>query len=188
MPLAQDTQVSMRILVRASGDPRWLVPEVRAAIATVDPNRPLYDVRTMEQIYDSVLAPRRSQLILLGSICGNCPRAVSSWRVWSFYLRGSEPIARDCDPRRARRESDKYPLKLVLRRTILILALGLSVGIGLTVFAELIIRGSLYGVSPFDPSSYIEVTALLASTAFACSLVPAFRASRSLSLPVLREQ
>lgn len=187
MPLAQDTQVSMRILVRASGDPRWLVPEVRAAIATVDPNWPLYDVRTMEQIYDSVLAPRRSQLILLGAFAG-IALVLSVLGVHGTFTYAGASRSREIAIRVALGASQTNILKLVLRRTILILALGLSVGIGLTVFAELIIRGSLYGVSPFDPSSYIEVTALLASTAFACSLVPAFRASRADPLPVLREQ
>jgi len=67
VPFAQDSQVSTRLLIRASGDTKRLIPEVRGAIASVDPEWPLYDIRTMEEIYDSAIGSRRSHLIVIGS-------------------------------------------------------------------------------------------------------------------------
>jgi putative ABC transport system permease protein len=141
----------------------------------------------MEQIYDTALAPRRSQLILLGSFAG-IALALSVLGVYGAFTYAGASRSREIAIRVALGASQTSILQLVLRRTLLIIAIGISIGVGLTVFAERIIRGSLYGVSPFDPGLYIEVTALLASAAFICSLVPAFRASRADPLPVLREQ
>src|SRR5580704_7949582 len=139
----------------------------------------------MEQIYDTALAPRRSQLILLGSFAG-IALVLSVLGVYGAFTYAGVSRSRKIAIRVALGASQTSILQLVLRRTLI--AIGLSIGVGLTVFAERIIRGSLYGVSPFDPGLNIEVTALLASTAFIGSLVPAFRASRADSLPVLREE
>jgi putative ABC transport system permease protein len=139
----------------------------------------------VEQIYDTAFAPRRSQLILLGSFAG-IALVLSVLGVYGAFTYAGVSRSRKIAIRVALGASQTSILQLVLRRTLI--AIGLSIGVGLTVFAERIIRGSLYGVSPFDPGLNIEVTALLASTAFIGSLVPAFRASRADSLPVLREE
>lgn len=137
--------------------------------------------------YTILPSPRRSQLILLGSFAG-IALVLSVLGVYGAFTYAGVSRSRKIAIRVALGASQTSILQLVLRRTLLIIAIGLSIGVGLTVFAERIIRGSLYGVSPFDPGLNIEVTALLASTAFIGSLVPAFRASRADSLPVLREE
>ncbi len=187
VPLSQDTQVSMRLLVRASGDLRTLIPAVRATIASVDPNWPLYDVHTMEEMYDSGVAPRRSQLILVGSFVGLAV-VLSVLGVYGAFTYTSAGRSREIAIRVALGASQMSVLQLVLWRALSVIASGIVVGIALAVVAGRIIRGSLFGVSAFAPGLYVKVTALLACVAFLCSLIPAFRASRADPLPTLREQ
>jgi predicted permease len=186
VPFAQDSQVSMRILVRASEDPRRLLPDVRGAIASVDPAWPLYQIRTMEEIYDSAIAPRRSLLILIGSFA-SVALILSVAGIYGTFTYAAAKRSREFAIRMAVGANQARILQLILRDVGVLVVLGLGVGTVLALVMGHIIRSELFGVTVFDIRFYFEAIGLLAVTAFVCSLIPAIRASRTDPAPRLRE-
>ena len=78
----------------------------------------------------------------------------------------------------ALRASQESILQLVLRDAGVQVAVGLALGMALALIAGHMIQGLLFGVAAFDLGLYFEVIALLAATAFICSLIPAMGAAR----------
>jgi predicted permease len=177
VPFAQDSQVSTRVLIRASGDTKRLIPEVRAAIASVDPEWPLYDVRTMVEIYDSAIGSRRSHLIVIGSFAF-ISLALSVVGIYGTFTYVAANRSREFAIRMALGASQESILQLVLRDAGILVAAGLAVGIALALIAGHLIRALLFGVAAFDVGLYFEAIALLAATALICSLIPAMGAAR----------
>jgi ABC-type antimicrobial peptide transport system permease subunit len=187
VPMAQDSQVSMRIFVRATGDPMRFVPEVRALIDSIDPNWPLYDVRSLEDVYDSDIAPRRSQVILFGSF-GTIALLLSAIGVYGSFTYTAMIRSRELAIRMALGADQWTIMRLVLRNMLQVIASGLALGIILTLLCGPIIRGSLYGITPLAPRLYLIASWILGCVALLCGFVPAYRASRSDPNFALRQQ
>jgi predicted permease len=177
--LAQ-TQVTPRainVLVRSQSDPAALTPAVRQAIRDVDPDLPVYDIRTMEQRVGESLAARRFSMVLLTLFAALASglAALGIYGVVAFLVaQGSKEMgirmALGATPRRIG--------LLVVGHGLAIAAAGLVLGGGGALVLTRVMQSLLFGVKPSDPATYLLVAGLVATTTLVACYLPARRAAR----------
>jgi putative ABC transport system permease protein len=185
VPFVQDSQVSMRILVRTQGDPERLIPEVRSAIASVDTDWPLYDVRTMEGIYESAIAPRRSQLVLIGAFAG-IAFVLCIVGTYGIFAYAATDRLREFAIRIAFGATHKDVLWLAVRDGLLVTAFGICLGLAGVVVSASLWSSLLFAVQPLRPIVLAGTSLLLGAAATLACYIPARRATRIDPLVALR--
>lgn len=177
------TQITLA--VRTSGDPSGLAGVLREAVAGIDPEVPLYDVRTMEQVVRESVSRPRFTVVLLGTfaaialllaavgVYGVMSQAVAQ-RLAEFGVR----LALGAAPRDLR--------ALVFRFSLRLGVLGLAIGLPVALIFGRVLASMLTGVEPSDPAGYAFVALVLGATVVIAAFFPARRASRVDPIVALR--
>jgi len=183
--LPQGRAVRFNIMVRTNGDPAALVPAMRAELAAIDRDLPMFDVKTMDQrVLDSML-PQRVAAWLLGilSLIALLLAAVGIYGVLSQTV---QQRTAEIGIRMALGAQQSQVLGQVLREGLLLAGAGLLIGAAVAVGVSKLMTKLLYGVTPTDILTYAAVTLVLGAVAAIACLLPAFRASRVDPLIALR--
>jgi putative ABC transport system permease protein len=167
----------MALLVRSGADPRTVAREIRQAVSELDPNVPVSDVRTLQDIRRASISTDRFRTLLIGSFALTA-LLLAGIGVYGVIAYGVAQRSREIGIRVALGARRREILRLVVGEGMHPVAIGVAVGVlaaaGLSRFA-----GSLlYGVEPLDPSTYLGVAVVLGAVALAACAVPARRASR----------
>jgi ABC-type antimicrobial peptide transport system permease subunit len=175
------------LVLRTSVPPAALVEPLRAAVRSIDPGQPLFDVKTFDQRIDLSLAGRRVPMQLLGVFAALALllAAVGIYGVLSFAVarRSSEfgvRMAIGADAARIRR--------LVFGDAGRLVGLALAIGIAGALALGRILKSQLFGVASVDPASLAAVVGVLALTAFLACWLPARRAAHIAPIEALREE
>jgi predicted permease len=176
----------MYIVLKSARDPRTLIADVRRAVRTLDPNLPIADVRTMDQVLSGWTAARRLALDILAMLAGAALvlAAVGLYGVVSYAVgqRTSE-----IGIRRALGARAGSVLALVARQGSAPVAIGILVGLAAAFGASRLIGAMLFQTSPADPVVFGAVPILLGVVAAVATYVPARRAVRVDPLIALRQ-
>src|SRR5271169_1689831 len=176
-PYRQRPSADMNLVVRSAVDPASLTSAVRAAVATIDKDQPIFDVHTMQQLVDDSMSTRRLTLVLLGifSALALILAAIGIYGVmaYSVALRTQE-----IGIRIALGAQRQDVLRLILGQGARIAFFG--VAIGLTVAAALarLLSSLLFSVSASDPLTFAAVAVILVAVALLACYIPARRALR----------
>jgi putative ABC transport system permease protein len=175
------------VLRPAAGAPpsAALVKEVRAAVATLDPEQPVYRVRTMEELMSQSLATRRYELTLLGIFAGLAAllAAIGLYGVISYSVQAR---TREIGIRSALGATRPHLVGMVFGQAMKLTAIGLLVGLVGALGLTRVLAKLLYGVAPTDPFTFGMVSGLLLLVAAAASLIPARLAARTDPISALR--
>jgi predicted permease len=185
VPLAQEPPNFASIAVLAHGDPMQLAGPVQTVVNAIDPDLPLYWVRTQA----GAIAENNWHFRVMGSlfmvfgIAALFLATVGLYGVMSFSVsRRTQEIgvrmALGAEPGRV--------LSLVLRQGLLQLAIGLAIGVGLAAAGTPLMQILLLDVDPRDPATFATVVLALAVAALAAILIPARRAMRVEPMTALR--
>ncbi|MGC4085613.1 MAG: ABC transporter permease [Vicinamibacterales bacterium] len=174
----QNPPVAPFLVIRTAGDPAALMDTVRAEARRIDPDLPLYDMRTMMDVRAAVVAERRFIVWLVGLFGGialllaaiGIDGLVAVW-VNERMPEMSVRLALGAQPARLWR--------MVVMQSARTTVVGLLGGVLLTWFAMPLIRGQLYGVEPDDPLMIGGVVSLFLLVATASALAPARRAAHA---------
>jgi putative ABC transport system permease protein len=174
-------------VVRTSVPSATLVQPVVAAIGAIDPEQPVFDLRTMVQLLDDKLAPQRLSALLLGVFAGVALllAAVGIYSVLSYIVRGR---SREIGIRRALGARTSDVLRLVIVEGMSPVLVGVAVGTIAALASGRVMRTLVFGVSASDPATLAAVGATLALVALMASLVPAYHASRLDPVKTLRAE
>lgn len=187
MPLLQRTPGRTIYVVRTSSpDPTTLVTAVRNAVRGIDPNQPIFGIKTMDQVMNETTAQRRLNTILLGTFAGLALvlAAVGIFGVMNYSV---TQRTHEIGIRMALGAQRSDVLKLVVGQGMILACIGVAVGLFGAYALTRLLATMLYGVSATDPVVFAAVAGLLALVAvFACYL-PALRASRVMPTVALRE-
>jgi putative ABC transport system permease protein len=186
IPYAQDANWdSQTFVVRTTGEPGAMAGSVREAIRAVDKGIPTYNLRTMNDVVSVAAAPRRVPMLLLSAFAGVAMllAMLGIYGVTSYYV---TQRTHEIGVRMALGARIGDVLKLVLRRAMLLAAIG--IGIGITgAFAMTRYLGTLlFGVKPIDIITFVAVAVVLATVVLVACLVPARRAAKIDPLQALR--
>jgi putative ABC transport system permease protein len=167
----------MQIAVRSTGDPASLAATLRREIRALDPTLALGRVRVMEDIVTGSTARPRMTAFLMTLFAGlaTCLAAVGLYGVLSFVVSQQE---KEIGLRLALGASSGEILGSVVREGLGLVGIGLSLGVGVSLFLGRILESLLYGVEPHDPLALGAAGSLLALVALLASFVPAWRASK----------
>jgi predicted permease len=179
--------VELSIALRASQDSASLAVPAQKIIAELDPDLPVSDVLTMDQISgkSTTAASFNATLVLWSAVLSLLLAAVGLYGVLSYLVtqRTSEIGIRLAlgSPRQA-------VVRLMLLDGLKPACFGLGLGLLGGALASRLIRDMLYGVKPLDPSIFVAVALVLALVACAACVLPAWRASRLDAMQALRTE
>ena len=185
-PFAQQTTWTNYVIVRSTREPRSLVSAIRAQVAAVDPEIPLYEVRTMEEAVSRSLLTRRltNGLLTAFAISAFLLAALGIYGVISIGVAGR---MREFGVRIALGAKPGNVLQLVLQEGVWLAGAGIAVGLLGAIWVVRFLRSLLFGVSAFDVPTFVAATVVLAFVAIVACLIPARRATRVAPAVVLRE-
>jgi len=177
----------MDVVVRATGDPRPLVPALRDVLKELDPSLPAYAVRTLDELLHEALGPRRDVLRLLGafSLLALLLAAVGLYGVLAQLARER---SREFGVRLALGARPAQVGALVLGEGLRLAAFGAAVGLLGALAAGRALQGLLHGVGPGDPATMAVAAGLMVATAAAAALPSVVRTLRLDPAAVLRDE
>lgn len=175
----------MNLLVRTSVEPLSLAQSVRAQIAALDKNQPVFNVRTMEQALARSVAARRFAMILL-SVFASLALILAAVGIYGVISYSVAQRTREVGIRMALGAQTTDVLKLVVRDGLKLVVIGVAVGLAGAFLLTRLMSTLLFGVTPTDVITYTTVAGILLGVAlFACYL-PARRATKVDPLVALR--
>jgi predicted permease len=186
-PQTQVPVRAMNVVLRSGVEPESLTAAVKKAIAEIDPDLPMYRVRTMEQRVDESLARRRFSMLLL-SLFAALALGLASIGVYGVMAYLVTQGTRDLGIRLALGASPHAVLMLIVRSGMAVALLGVAAGVAGAALASGAMRSLLFGVDAWDPLTFTVVPALLVAIALAASYLPARRAGRIDPLVCLRSE
>jgi predicted permease len=187
MPHAQVPAGGMTVEVRTASDPMTVVPAIREAVRQTDPAIPLTAMKTQrQQMAETIGKPRAfAALTTVSGLIGLLLACVGLYGIVSYEtMRRTQEIG----IRMALGAQRADVLRLVMRQTLGVVAIGAGIGVALALAAARLIGSLLFGIAPSDPLAIGAALALLISVALAAAYLPARRASRLDPTQALRYQ
>ena len=183
----QADETDFQIVVRADGDPAGLIGSVRHAVTELDPDQPLWDVRTLDQRIDATFSQPRLYTFLLAIFAGLALllAAVGLYGVLAYQV---TQRTREFGIRLALGAVHTQIMSLVLRHGLRLFAFGAILGLVSALALGRLLGSLLYKTNSFDPVVLGVVTALLALIALAACWLPARRATKVNPLVALRAE
>jgi putative ABC transport system permease protein len=175
----------MMIAVRTDGDPETLVPGIRAAVEGLDPDLPITELQSMEDVLGDSLS-RTSftmSLLLLAAVVALFLGAVGIYGVLSYVA--SQRTA-EMGVRLALGADAATVRKVILSQGMMLAVIGVAVGLAGAVALGGVMSSLVYGVSPADPMTLVAVSLVFLAVAAGASLIPAARAARTPPAVALR--
>jgi predicted permease len=185
-PFSQSPAGSAYIALRTTVTPESVVNSLRAKIAAIDPELPLYGVQTMVERVDESLISRRVPMLLAMAFAG-VALFLSAIGVYGVLAYQVAQRRREIGIRMALGSTAREVFGLVLRDGLKIAAAGLVIGLAGTYFVSRAMKSQLYNVAPMDPLVLAGVALLLTIVALVATLIPARRASRVNPLTALTD-
>jgi predicted permease len=185
-PWEQGPADDVTFAIRTAGDPSALVPALRRAVVEVDPELPVFDLRTMEERISESLISRKSPLLLaLGfAVVAVFLAGIGIYGVLAYTVAQRR---REIGIRMALGSSSEGIFRLIAREGLLLLAFGFTLGFAGTAGLSRYVESVLFGVRPLDPAVLAAVAGILAAVAVSACLLPAQRAARVDPITALRE-
>jgi putative ABC transport system permease protein len=174
-PIAQTATALFTLAIRTNGDPAALTPSARAAVQALDPNLPIYDVRTMEDRIAASFAQTRGTMLLL-LVTAGLAAALSGVAIYgSIWYSVSQRIP-EIGLRLALGASRASVFVAVLRRAAWLSGIGAAIGIAGALAGGRVIAGLLFDTRAADPLTLATVVVATMALALASGIVPARRA------------
>jgi predicted permease len=186
-PLAQSGGIRGRVMVRMTGDPQAAITTIHNVVRSLDPDIPIENVRTLDEIRTQYLATPKltamlltvfaglSLLVTLTGIAGVIAQSVSQ-RTQEFGLRMALGATRDS------------VLVMVLRQGVLLVGIGLVIGVAGAFATGRVLNAYLYATAPHDPLIYASVAGMFILSGIIACLIPARRATTVDPLIALRAE
>jgi putative ABC transport system permease protein len=177
----------MTFVVRTDLDPHSLVSGMAAAVRGLDPELPLADVRTMDEVIDQTLARPRVILVLLSvfAVMALVLAAVGVYGVMAFSV---AERTHEIGVRMALGATPQSVLRLVIAEAFRLVAIGVGAGLLAAAALAQVLRALVFETDVRDPWTLAVTALLLMLVALAAASVPARRGTRIMPVQALRVQ
>ena len=165
------------LLVRTEGDPRAILPAVRAEVAAMDPEQPIYAIMTVDEVFALVSAPRRIATLLIAGFAGFA-LLLAVAGIYSVVSYGVNERTQEIGLRMTLGASSQSLRRLIVGQALVPVAVGAGVGLAGAVALGRTMSGLLFDVGAGDPLTLGGVIVTLLASATLASYLPARRASR----------
>jgi putative ABC transport system permease protein len=167
----------MTFSVRASVDPRSVMRSMRGALASVDANVAPHGLRTMDDLATATTAESlfQTRLLTVFSLIALLLAAIGTYGVLAYDV---SERSHEIGLRMVLGATRADVMRMVIRRTVMLAAPGVALGIAGTLTVTGVLANLLFEVRPTDPSTLALVALLIVVVALAAGFVPAYRATR----------
>jgi predicted permease len=165
------------LVVRTSNDPLGAISMVKGAVWSVDPQQPVFYVRTMDQLMETDVADRTRPMVLLGVFAG-LALVLACLGVYGVLAYAVAQRTREIGVRMAMGAKPGDVTRMILGRGMKLSAVGLLAGGALAAGLGALLRTLLFGVTPAAPGIYAGTAAALVLVAVMACVIPALRAAR----------
>jgi putative ABC transport system permease protein len=174
------------IAAKTAGAPESLIPAIREAVRSVDPDRPMSGVRTMTAMMAESVGARRLSMELVGGFA-LIGLLLATTGIYGIVSHATQQRSREFGIRLALGAERGSVLRLVIRHGLALALIGVGIGLAGALAMGGIISSQLFGIEPSDPLTLSAVCAGFAIVALAACYWPAWRAVRVNPASVLRE-
>jgi putative ABC transport system permease protein len=187
IPLRQSGGLAGRALVRVNGDPTAATAIIQNAVRSVDPDLPIENVKTLDEIRERYLAAPRLTAMLL-TVFAALAMLVTLTGITGVIAQSVSQRTQEFGLRMALGATQHSVLRMVLRQGLVLVSVGLAIGIaGAFAFAR-VLESYLYSTTTTDPIAFAVVaTAFVVAGTLAC-LGPAWRATTVDPMTALRTE
>ena len=178
IPIAQsDVANGVRIAVRTRGQPAAVTSLVRSVVASLDADLAIYEVSTMRSVIDrqTLFYTVFGNFFMAFGFCALFLASAGLYGVMSFAV---TQRTREMGVRSALGARGRQLIVLIMRKSVLQLAIGLVLGLALAAAASGLLQPVLYHVNPRDVAVFAGVVATLTLTTLSASFLPALRVTR----------
>jgi predicted permease len=178
---------SMDLVVRSALPPASLAEGIRTALRPIDPNLPVTEFQTLQELVDKVVSPRRFLAVLLAGFAGFA-LLVASLGIYALISYSVNRRTREIGIRMALGADKWLVQREVLTKTLRLAVVGVTLGTLASFALSRWIGSMLFGTTATDPFVFSGVILLLCAVALIAGYVPARRASRIDPIIALRNQ
>jgi ABC-type antimicrobial peptide transport system permease subunit len=169
------------------GDTGALIAAIRSEVRRLDPNLPVYDIKTFaDQIDESI--SRERMIALLSSFFGLFALLLAGLGLYGMMAYTVSRLTREIGIRMALGAQAGDVLWLALRETLLLVSIGLAIGLPAALAATRLTRGMLFGLTENDPLTIALATLVIIAIAALAGYLPARRATKIDPMMVLRQE
>lgn len=186
-PIYEESPDKVALVVRSRLPERDMLTALRTAVSEVDPNQPVFSVRSMSELVSASLSTRRSNTTLITAF-GALALLLAVVGVYGVVAYGVTLRTRELGIRAALGAGRASLMRLVLGEGVRVAIIGVAIGLAGTLALSRLLQGLLYGVGPSDPVAIIGAAVALVAPVLGATLVPARRAARANPVEVMREQ
>ena len=177
LPFLQVPGPGSEIFVRTRSEPGAFLADLRAKVAAIDPEQPVSDVRTLEEVYSSALAPTRLTTLLL-SLFAALALVITAIGIGAAVSFAVGERVQEMAIRMALGADGGNVLALLFRRAMGPVLAGLALGLGAAYALTRLLSRLLFGVQPTDPLAISGALAVLLAIGILTCLLPARRAAK----------
>ena len=176
-PYAQAPQSSMTIIMKGASDPNQLIGSVRAAIKEIDPDQPIYSVRTMDEIRAESVQNERLNLTLLSLFAGIALvlAIVGIYGVMSYSV---TQRTHEIGIRMAIGARPRDVFTMIMGHGMKLAVIGVVIGLIGAFALTRLMASMLFGVEPTDATTYGGIAALLLGVSLLACYLPGRRATK----------
>jgi putative ABC transport system permease protein len=185
--LDQNPSRIMHLVVHTAGDPTAIASAVRQSIESVDPNQPVTEVRTMDEVIDASVGQRRLSMVLL-AIFAAVATALAGLGIYGVMAYSVAQRTHEIGVRMALGAEPGDVLRLMVRDGMRLAGIGVALGIVGSIATTRYLQTQLFGVRTIDPITLASVVLGLAVVAVAACYFPARRAAKVDPLIALRHE
>jgi predicted permease len=186
LPLSQEPRLSdLAMHIKTKGDPNLAIEQVRSVVKGLDGHLPIYNIKTLTAEIDESLVQERlvSWLTTSFGVLAALLTALGIYGVLTFSVARR---TREIGIRVALGAQRRDVFKLIMVRGFILIALGVLVGLAVSIASSRLIEGLLYGVAPNSLSTLFAVSGGLIAVALLACYIPARRATKVNPLVALR--
>jgi putative ABC transport system permease protein len=176
---------SISLVMRVDANPIAVAPAIRKTLSAIDPTQSSYNVKTLEEVLSESIAPRRFNLLLLGTFA-IVATVLAALGVYGVVAYAVSARTREIGIRMALGAQRWIVVRTIVGQGMWSVVAGLIVGLFGAWTATRLIAGLLYGIQPHDTATFAVTTVALGSIACLACVVPALKAARVDPVTALR--
>lgn len=188
IPLSQDYPADASLIIRTTVAPLSIVPQVRGALAAIDPELPVSDIKTIDELLAgrAFLMPRIASRVT--AALGGLALVLALVGLYGIVSYAVAQRTRELGIRMALGATNAGVVGLVLKEGVKLAGAGITVGLLAAVIVTRVARSLLFGVSPTDPVVLLLVLVSLGGITLLASWIPARRAARVQPVVALKSE
>ena len=185
MPYTQWPSNEMALVLRTASEPSSLIPVVKKEIWRGDPDQPVTDIKTMDELVSTEAAGRRFVLQLIG-VFASIALVLAAVGIYGVVSYGTRQRTHEIGIRMALGARGQQIMWLVAGQNAKWLLIGITTGVASALALTRLLAAYLYAVRPTDPLTFVAVALLLLAVALLAVYIPARRATKVNPMEALR--